>query len=92
LADTDYEQFKNQYEELERQKLEKERKQREFQKRSNDIDYEDFEDDFVDNLSGTKDRVSSIFSTSGLVLISLAGFLFYNLILKSKKKEEFNDD
>ncbi len=77
---------------MERQKLEKERKQREFQKRSNDIDYEDFEDDFVDNLSGAKDRVSGIFSPSGIVLMGLAGFLFYNLILKSKKKEEYIDD
>ena len=74
-------------------KLEKERKQREFQKRSNDIDYEDFEDDFVDTFSGGKDKVSGIFTPSGLVLVGVAAFLFYNLILKSKKREEdFKDD
>lgn len=75
---------------MERLKLEKERKHREFQKRSNDVDYEDFEDDFVDIYSASKDRSSGIFSPSGLVLIGFAGFLFYNLIFKSRNeyKEE----
>ena len=75
---------------MERLKLEKERKHREFQKRSNDVDYEDFEDDFVDNFSGSKDKASGILSPSGLILTALAGLLFYNFIIKSKKeyKEE----
>ncbi len=91
LADTDYEQFKVQYEELERQKLEKERKQREFKKKSNDYDYEDFEDDFVDS-ENSLERSSRLFSPSGIVLLALAGFIFYSLILKPKRQEEFKDD
>ena len=91
LADTDYEQFKNQFEEFERAKLEKERKQREFQKKSNDYDFEDFEDDFID-IGGSSESNSSFFNPSVIAMIGFAGILFYVLIIKNKKNEQLKDD
>ena len=91
LADTDYENFKNQFEELERLKQEKERKQREFKKKSNDYDYEDFEDDYIDS-GVTGEKGSTFFSPTGIILLSLIGFFMYSLLFKSKKFDASRDD
>jgi hypothetical protein len=87
LADTDFEAYKGQFEEQEKLKLEKERKQREFKKLSNDIDFEDFEDDYVDTGSSFK-RTTSIFNPTFLVLCGLGLYFLYIVLGKPRRITE----
>ena len=84
LKDTDYDEYQRAHELLEKQKQELEKKNREFQRMSKSIDFEDFEDDFVDD--GKKYRVSnSIFSGQSL-FITLIGIGFVYYLFFSKKR------
>ncbi len=71
--------------------MEKERKQREFKKKSNDYDYEDFEDDFIDS-QASAEKGSRVFSPTGIIVLAVISFLFYNLIIKAKKYDHSKDD
>ncbi len=81
LEDTHYKDYMERLEMLEKVKTEKERKGREFQRMSKSIDYEDFEDDFVDdgrfNLRG-----GGLFSFKGIVVCGIIGILAYFLFSK----------
>ena len=76
--DTHYKEFMDSLEFQEKMKLEKERKSREFQRMSKSIDYEDFEDDFVDdgrfNLRG-----NGLFSFKGFAFFGVVAFMLYFL-------------
>lgn len=70
LEDTNYNEYMDILENEEKIKIINERKHRDFHRMSKSIDYEDFEDDFIDdgrfNLSG-----NGIFSIKGFILIIL---------------------
>lgn len=84
IEDTDYSDFKNRLEEFEREKSEKEKKQREFQKISKSIDYEDFEDDYVDD-GKLYIHNSQLFSKEYILLFALIGVASYFLFFRKGK-------
>jgi hypothetical protein len=67
--------------------MEKERKQREFKKITSDIDFEDFEDDFVDN-GLTADRGFNFLSFSFIAVASIGGYFAYFLFSKLSKEKD----
>ena len=74
IDDTDYDDYKNKLESIEKNKSG--RNQRGFARLSKTIDFEDFEDDFVDD--GKKFRSSNgIFSFGSLMTISILGGASY---------------
>ena len=84
LDDTDYYDYKKQREILQRKKEEEERKNREFKRMSKSIDFEEFEDDFVDD--GKKYRMTgSIFSGSSLAFYAVVFFLGYLIFFSGRK-------
>lgn len=89
LADTDYENFKNQLDDLEKEKAEKERKQREIKKRNSlHYDFEEFEDDFVD----TDITKKSGLKLNSLVLIIIVLSIIYFAYSKLKVNDHEKDD
>jgi hypothetical protein len=81
LKDTDYDEYQRTNELREKQKQELNKKNREFQRMSKSIDFEDFEDDFVDDRK--KYRVSNgIFSGQSIIItlicIGFVYFFFFN--------------
>lgn len=87
IEDTDYSNYKNLLEELEREKFEKEKKQREFQKVSKSIDYEDFEDDYVDD-GKSYIQSNQLFSKEAIILAVLIGVASYFLFFKKNKNTD----
>jgi hypothetical protein len=82
IDDTDYDDYKNKLESIEKNKSG--RMQRGFARLSKTIDFEDFEDDFVDD--GKKYRSSNgIFSFGSLMAISILGGASYYFLLSKKK-------
>jgi len=82
IDDTDYDDYKNKLESIEKNKSG--RMQRGFARLSKTIDFEDFEDDFVDD--GKKYRSSNgIFSLGSLMTISILGGASYYFLLSKKK-------
>jgi hypothetical protein len=82
IDDTDYDDYKNKLESVEKNKSG--RNQRGFARLSKTIDFEDFEDDFVDD--GKKYRSSNgIFSFGSLMTISILGGASYYFLLSKKK-------
>ena len=82
IDDTDYDDYKNKLESIEKNK--NGRMQRGFARLSKTIDFEDFEDDFVDD--GKKYRSSNgIFSFGSLMAISILGGASYYFLLSKKK-------
>jgi hypothetical protein len=71
--------------------MEKERKQREFKKITPDIDFEDFEDDFVDTGSH-RERRFFFLSPSFIIIAGIGGFTIYFLVFKSQQREDFGKD
>ena len=81
LKDTDYDEYQREMELFEKHKQEVDKKNREFQRMSKSIDFEDFEDDFVDD--GKKYRISNGFFSGKsicftLVLIGIFYFFFFS--------------
>jgi hypothetical protein len=92
LSDTDYDTYKSQFEEFERQQMEKERKQREFKKITPDVDFEDFEDDFVDH-GAHRDSKSFFFSPYFLIISGIGSLALYMLFFRASKEDvNFKDD
>jgi hypothetical protein len=89
LSDTDYDTYKSQFEEFERQQMEKERKQREFKKITPDIDFEDFEDDYVD-IHAQRDKGFFFLRPSFLIIVGLGGIALYFIFMR--QKDEIKDD
>ena len=82
IDDTDYDEYKNKLESIEKNKSG--RNERGFARLSKTIDFEDFEDDFVDD--GKKFRSSNgIFSLTSLMTISLIGGASYYFLISKKK-------
>ena len=85
IEDTDKKEYLDSIEKMEKVKLEREKKQREFQRMSKTIDYEDFENDFVDD-GKTFNVNSGLFSgTSIIIYVILGGIAYVVLFGKSKK-------
>ena len=85
IDDTDYNDFIGELEKLEKSKIEREKKQREFQRVSKSIDYEDFEDDFVDD-GVTYSSSSGMFSTQSLIVYVVLGAIGYYVFIGKKRK------
>ena len=70
---------------MEKSKIEREKKQREFQRVSKSIDFEDFEDDFVDD-GVTYSSSSGMFSTQSLIVYVVLGAIGYYVFIGKKRR------
>lgn len=86
IEDTDYNDFLGELEKLEKSQIEKERKQREFQRVSKSIDFEEFEDDFVDD-GKTYRANNGMFSTESIIVYAILGGLAYYLFIGKRKRD-----
>ena len=86
LSDTDYDTYKSQFDEFERQQMEKERKQREFKKITPDVDFEDFEDDYVD-ITAQREKGWFFLKPSFIILVCIGAAALYFILAKSKTDE-----
>lgn len=84
LQDTDYFEYLSMVENQEKMKVEKDRKNREFQRMSKTIDYEDFEDDFVDDPHKYALKGGIVNKNNFLFLI--VGAIFLYIFFGKKKK------
>ena len=69
---------------MEKLKLEREKKQREFQRMSKTIDYEDFENDFVDD-GKTFNVNNGLFSGTSIIIYFVLGGIGYALLFEKSK-------
>ena len=80
LENTDYEEFKTRLENIERSKIDREKNSRTFHRISKSIDFEDFEDDFVDDgksYRSSNGLFSGSFITFLLVILGLVYYIFF---------------
>ena len=84
LENTDYEEFKNRLDNIERSKVDREKNSRTFHRISKSIDFEDFEDDFVDD-GKTYRSSNGFFSTSSITLM----LIIFSKIGKNSAYDEF---
>ena len=70
---------------MEKIKIEREKKQREFQRVSKSIDYEDFEDDFVDD-GVTYSSSSGMFSAQSIIVYVVLGAIGYYVFIGKKRR------
>ena len=85
IDDTDYTDFVSELEKLEKSKIEREKKQREFQRVSKSIDFEDFEDDFVDD-GVTYSSSSGMFSAQSIIVYAVLGAIGYYIFIGKKRR------
>ena len=80
LENTDYNEFKSRLDNFERNKIDREKSSRSFHRISRSIDFEDFEDDFVDDgksYRSSNGLFSGSFITFLLVILGLVYYIFF---------------
>ena len=88
LENTDYEEFKNRLDNIERSKVDREKNSRTFHRISKSIDFEDFEDDFVDD--GKSYRSSNgFFSASSITLMLIIFSIVYFVFFTGSSKRRY---
>ena len=85
INNTDYNEFLGELEKMEKSKIEREKKQREFQRVSKSIDFEDFEDDFVDD-GVTYSSSSGMFSAQSIIVYIVLGAIGYYVFIGKKRR------
>ena len=88
LENTDYEEFKNRLENIERSKVDREKNSRTFHRISKSIDFEDFEDDFVDD-GKTYRSSNGFFSTSSITLMLIIFSIIYFVFFTGSSKRRY---
>ena len=88
LENTDYEEFKNRLDNIERSKVDREKNSRTFHRISKSIDFEDFEDDFVDD-GKTYRSSNGFFSTSSITLMLIFFLLFILFFFTRSRKRRY---
>ena len=88
LENTDYEEFKNRLENIERSKVDREKNSRTFHRISKSIDFEDFEDDFVDD-GKTYRSSNGFFSTSSITLMLIIFSIIYFVFFTGSNKRRY---
>ena len=84
IEDTDKKEYMDSIEKVEKIKHEREKKQREFQRMSKTIDYEDFENDFVDD-GKTFNVNSGLFSGISIIIYVILGGVAYVVFFGKSK-------
>jgi len=88
LENTDYEEFKNRLDNIERSKVDREKNSRTFHRISKSIDFEDFEDDFVDD-GKTYRSSNGFFSTSSITLMLIIFSIVYFVFFTGSSKRRY---
>jgi hypothetical protein len=88
LENTDYEEFKNRLDNIERSKVDREKNSRTFHRISKSIDFEDFEDDFVDD-GKTYRSSNGFFSTSSITLMLIIFSIIYFVFFTGSSKRRY---
>jgi hypothetical protein len=88
LENTDYEEFKNRLDNIERSKVDREKNSRTFHRISKSIDFEDFEDDFVDD-GKTYRSSNGFFSTSSITLMLIIFSIIYFVFFTGSNKRRY---
>jgi hypothetical protein len=67
--------------------MEKERKQREFKKITPDVDFEDFEDDYVDH-GAQREKGFFFLKPSFLIIVGLGALVLYFIFINKRDSSE----
>ena len=88
LENTDYSEFKSRLDNFERNKIDREKNSRTFHRISKSIDFEDFEDDFVDD-GKTYRSSNGFFSTSSITLMLIIFSIVYFVFFTGSSKRRY---